>query len=107
MVSKEHRKEQSHQIAKRIRPAIKTIGDKYNARIKVLEMPPGPPVLSTLVAEIYGPDYNRQIEIAEQVMDIFEKTPGVVDVDWYVEADQKKIDFEVDKVKASLNGITY
>jgi multidrug efflux pump subunit AcrB len=105
MVSKEHRKEQSHQIAKRIRPFIKGIGDKYNARIKVLEMPPGPPVLSTLVAEIYGPDYKRQIEIAEQVMGIFEKTPGVVDVDWYVEADQKKIDFEVDKVKAAINGI--
>jgi multidrug efflux pump subunit AcrB len=105
LVSKEHRKEQSHQIAKRIRPFIKEIGDKYNARIKVLEMPPGPPVLSTLVAEIYGPDYKRQIEIAGQVMGIFEKTPGVVDVDWYVEADQKKIDFEVDKVKASLNGI--
>jgi multidrug efflux pump subunit AcrB len=105
MVSKEHRKEQSHQIAKRIRPFIKAIGDKYNARIKVLEMPPGPPVLSTLVAEIYGPDYKRQIEIAEQVMGIFEKTPGVVDVDWYVEANQKKIDFEVDKVKASINGI--
>ena len=105
MVSKEHRKEQSHQIAKRIRPFIKAIGDKYDARIKVLEMPPGPPVLSTLVAEIYGPDYKRQIEIAQQVMSIFEKTPGVVDVDWYVEADQKKIDFEVDKVKASINGI--
>jgi multidrug efflux pump subunit AcrB len=105
MVSKEHRKEQSHQIAKRIRPFIKAIGDKYNARIKVLEMPPGPPVLSTLVAEIYGPNYKRQIEIAEQVMGIFEKTLGVVDVDWYVEADQKKIDFEVDKVKASINGI--
>jgi multidrug efflux pump subunit AcrB len=105
MVSKEHRKEQSHQIAKRIRPFIKAIGDKYNARIKVLEMPPGPPVLSTLVAEIYGPNYKRQIEIAEQVMGIFEKTLGVVDVDWYVEADQKKLDFEVDKVKASINSI--
>jgi len=72
----------------------------------VLEMPPGPPVLSTLVAEIYGPDYQRQIEIAEQVKNIFERTPGVVDIDWYVEGNQKKIKFEVDKVKASLNGIS-
>jgi multidrug efflux pump subunit AcrB len=106
LTPKEERAEQSHLIAKRIRPAIKTIGDKYKARIKVLEMPPGPPVLSTLVAEIYGPDYNRQIEIARDVMGIFNKTPGVVDVDWYVEDNQKKIDFVVDKVKASLNGIS-
>jgi len=106
LVSKEHRSEQSHQIAKRIRPAIKAISDKHGARVKVLEMPPGPPVLSTLVAEVYGPDYKRQIEIAEQVVGIFEKTAGVVDVDSYIEADQKKIDFEVDNVKASLNGIS-
>ncbi len=104
--AKEHRKDQSHEIARHIRPPIKEIGDKYNARIKVLEMPPGPPVLSTLVAEIYGPDYQRQIEIAEQVKNIFERTPGVVDIDWYVEGNQKKIKFEVDKVKASLNGIS-
>jgi multidrug efflux pump subunit AcrB len=106
LTEKDERKEQSHQIAKRIRPAIKAIGDKYNARVKVLEMPPGPPVLSTLVAEVYGPDYNRQIEIAREIMAIFDKTPGVVDVDWYVEDNQKKILFEVDKVKASLNGIS-
>jgi multidrug efflux pump subunit AcrB len=105
LLPKSKRKTQSHQIAKRIRPFIKQIGDAYNARIKVLEMPPGPPVLSTLVAEIYGPDYKRQIEIARQVKGVFEKTDGVVDVDWYVEDDQKKIIFEVDKVKAAFNGI--
>lgn len=105
LLPKGKRSAQSHEIAKRIRPPIKEIGDKYKARIKILETPPGPPVLSTLVAEIYGPDYNRQIEIARQVKDIFEKTDGVVDVDWYVEEDQKKIIFEVDKVKAAFNGI--
>jgi multidrug efflux pump subunit AcrB len=105
LVEKGERSDQSHDIAKRIREPIKEIGDKYNAHIKILEMPPGPPVLSTLVAEIYGPDYNRQIEIAHQVMDIFNNTAGVVDVDWYVESDQKKIFFETDKLKASLNGI--
>jgi multidrug efflux pump subunit AcrB len=99
------RKAQSHDIAKRLRPGIKAIADKYGARVKVLETPPGPPVLSTLVAEIYGPYYDRQIEIAHQVMGIFEKTPGVVDVDWYVEADQSKTVLEVDKEKAALNGI--
>jgi multidrug efflux pump subunit AcrB len=104
-VPRRQRRAQSHEIAKRIRPDIDRIGDKYNARIKIVEVPPGPPVLSTLVAEIYGPDYKRQIEIARQVMNIFEQTDGVVDVDWYVEADQKKIIFDVDKEKAALSGI--
>jgi multidrug efflux pump subunit AcrB len=105
-VPKGERRAQSHDIAKRIRPDIKKIGDRYNARIKVVEIPPGPPVLSTLVAEIYGPDFKRQIEIAKQVMDIFEGTDGVVDVDWYVEDDQNKIVLDVDKEKASYSGIS-
>ncbi|HNG34219.1 MAG TPA: efflux RND transporter permease subunit, partial [Blastocatellia bacterium] len=66
----------------------------------------GPPVLQTLVAEIYGPDYQRQIEIARNIRDIFDKTPGVVDVDWYVEDDQPKFQFVVDKEKAALNGVS-
>jgi multidrug efflux pump subunit AcrB len=104
-VPKGRRNAQSHAIAKRIRPAIKEIADKHGARVKVLETPPGPPVLSTLVAEVYGPDYRRQTEIAHQVMGVFEDTPGVVDVDWYVEADQRKIVLDVDKEKAAFNGI--
>jgi len=103
---KGERKSQSHDIAKRVRPKIDEIGRKYNARIKVSEVPPGPPVLQTLVAEIYGPNYERQIEIAHQIRDVFDKTPGVVDVDWYVEADHPKYRFIVDKEKASLNGIS-
>ncbi len=103
---KSERKAQSHDIAKRVRPRIDEIGRKYNARIKVSEVPPGPPVLQTLVAEVYGPDYERQIEIAHQIRDVFDKTPGVVDVDWYVEADRPKYRFVVDKEKASLNGVT-
>ncbi len=105
-VAKNERTAQSHDLAKRLRPELKRIGDKYGARIKVAETPPGPPVLSTLVAEIYGPDTKRQIGIARQIKDIFAKTPGVVDVDWYVEDDQKKFTFEVDKEKAALNGIS-
>lgn len=104
-VPKDKRKAQSHEIAKRLRPEIKKIGDKYNARIKVVEIPPGPPVLSTLVAEVYGPDSNRQVDIAKQIKGIFENTKGVVDVDWYVEDDQKKLLFDVDKEKAAYNGI--
>jgi len=106
LLPKGERKAQSHEIAKRVRPGIDEIGAKYKARIKVAEVPPGPPVLQTLVAEVYGPDYNRQIEIAHQIRDIFDKTSGVVDVDWYVEADHPKYRFVLDREKASLNGVT-
>lgn len=105
-VTKEERKAQSHEIAKRIRPAIKKLGDAYQARTKIVEIPPGPPVLSTLVAEVYGPGFERQIEIAKEIKDLFARTPGVVDVDWYVESDQKKFFFDVDQEKAAYHGIT-
>ena len=100
------RKEQSHDIAKRVRDPLTAIAARYDARVKVAEVPPGPPVLSTLVAEIYGPDYDRQRELAKDVMKVFEETPGVVDVDWYMEEEQPKYRFEVDKEKASLHGIS-
>lgn len=105
-VSKDLRKDQSHDIAKRLRQPLKQIGDKYGAKIKIAEIPPGPPVLSTLVAEVYGPEGSRQIEIARQIKEIFLKTDGVVDVDWYVEADMSKITFTVDRQKAGLHGIS-
>ncbi len=106
LVGKGERDAQSHDIAKRVRPTIQQIAVKYGARVKVAEVPPGPPVLQTLVAEIYGPDYQRQIEIARQIRDIFDRTPGVVDVDSYVEDDQPKYRFVVDKEKAALNGVS-
>lgn len=105
-VPKTLRKDQSHDIAKRLRAPLKQIADRYGANIKLAEIPPGPPVLSTLVAEIYGPDPMRQIEIARQVKEVFTKTEGVVDVDWYVEDDQRKFVFEVDRQKAGLHGIS-
>ncbi len=104
-VPRDERAAQSHDIAKRIRPPIQAIGDRWKARVKIVEIPPGPPVLSTLVAEVYGPDFAGQIGIARQIKDIFRKTKDVVDIDWYVEADHKKIVFDVDKEKAALNGI--
>ncbi len=106
LAPKAERKFQSHDIAKRVRPGIQEIAKRYDARVKVSEVPPGPPVLQTLVAEIYGPDYNRQIEVARQVRDIFEQTEGVVDVDWYVEDDQTKYRFVVDQEKAALSGVS-
>jgi len=105
-VAKEQRQAQSHDIAKRLRPGLKLIGDKYGAKIKFAEIPPGPPVQSTLVAEVYGPDLQRQIGIGNEIKKIFEQTEGVVDVDWYVEADQPKITLVVDKEKAAFNGIS-
>jgi multidrug efflux pump subunit AcrB len=106
LLAKGERSAQSHDIAKRVRLAIQPIGDKYAARLKVAEIPPGPPVLQTLVAEIYGPDQGQQLEVATQVRDAFKRTPGVVDVDWYVEDPQPQYRFVVDKEKASLNGVS-
>jgi multidrug efflux pump subunit AcrB len=100
------RSRQSHELAKEMREPIQKIAARWNARVKVSEVPPGPPVLSTLVAEVYGPDYGRQIELAEQVRGLFESTPGVVDVDWYVEDDQPRLDYVVAQDKAALRGIS-
>jgi multidrug efflux pump subunit AcrB len=106
LAEKGHRKDQSHAIAKRVRPVLASIAHRYDARIKVAEVPPGPPVLSTLVAEIYGPDYQRQKQIASHIMNIFNETPGVVDVDWYMEDTQPRYKIEVDREKAALHGIS-
>ncbi|MCY2688582.1 efflux RND transporter permease subunit [Salinimicrobium sp. TH3] len=96
---------QSHDIAKLLRPDMQAIGDKYGANIKLVEVPPGPPVLSTIVAEVYGPDYETQIALADSIQTILHNTADVVDIDWMVEADQKEYEFEIDKEKAMLNGI--
>ncbi len=105
LLPKEDRSLQSHDIAKMLRPEIQEIGKKYGANVKLVEVPPGPPVLSTIVAEVYGPDYEKQIALADSVRNILNNTTDVVDVDWMVEADQKKFDFEIDKEKAMLYGI--
>ena len=106
LLPKNERKAQSHDIAKRVRPFLQQIAQPYGARIKVAEVPPGPPVLQTLVAEIYGPDYKRQQEVAKQILQIFESSRGVVDSDWYLEADQTKYRFVVDKEKAAIHGVS-
>ena len=106
LVDKDARGAQSHEIATRIRTRIAPIAARFGARLQVAEVPPGPPVLATLVAEIYGPDHERQIAIARQVRETMEATPGVVDVDWSVEDDQPKTRLVVDDDKAALAGIT-
>lgn len=105
LLHKEDRDAQSHDIARRVREEVQRIGAKYGANIKIVEVPPGPPVLSTLVAEIYGPDYAEQIKVAEQVKTILEQTEDVVDTDWMVEADQTDYRLEVDAEKAMAYGI--
>jgi multidrug efflux pump subunit AcrB len=106
LVPKNERKAQSHDIAKRVRPRVAAIAAKFGARVAVAEVPPGPPVLQTLVAEIYGPTEENRLKLAQKVIDIFHNTPGVVDTDWYIEADQPKVEFVIDKEKAALHGIS-
>lgn len=105
LTHKHDRSTASHDIAKAIRSDVQAIGLRYGANVKVVEVPPGPPVLSTLVAEVYGPDYEQQKEIARQVKEILSNTPDVVDVDWMMEEDQKEYRFEIDKEKAMLAGV--
>jgi len=97
---------QSHAIAVRLRPAISAVAEKYGAAVAIAEVPPGPPVLQTLVAEVYGPSDEARVKLATKVRDIFRQTKGVVDVDWYREAPRTRMVIKVDKEKAALNGIS-
>ena len=105
LVDKSLRSDQSHDIAKRMRPIVSEVGEKYGANIKVVEVPPGPPVLSTLVAEVYGPNLDMQRNIGRQIKQIFNDTPGIVDTDWMVEADQTEYRFHVLRDKALIKGV--
>jgi multidrug efflux pump subunit AcrB len=106
LAHKEERKKDSHTIAKEIRNRIAEAGKRLGANVKVTEVPPGPPVLSTMVAEIYGPDPAQRIALAKEVRGIFESTPGVVDTDWLVEDASPKIEVSIDREKAMLSGVT-
>lgn len=105
LLGKSERDAQSHDIAKRIRPIVQKIGKSYGANIKVVEVPPGPPVLSTIVAEVYGPDYREQTRIASELKKILSTTQDVVDVDWMVEDAQTEFKLVPDTEKSMLNGI--
>jgi multidrug efflux pump subunit AcrB len=95
---------QSHGIAVKARPIVTAIARKYGAAVAVAEVPPGPPVMQTIVAEVYGPTAESRRALASDVKKVMETTPGVVDVDWYVEAPQPLVRYEVDKEKAALAG---
>ena len=105
LVDKHHRADQSHVIATRVRPALQKIGLKMGANVKVVEVPPGPPVLSPLVAEIYGPEAAGRLSVAKAVRAVFEKSNGIVDVDDSSIASAPRKLLLVDRRKAALLGV--
>ncbi len=105
LVDKHERDRQSHEIALSVREPLQAIGSAMNANVKIVEVPPGPPVMAPIVAEVYGPDYDRQIAAAKDLRALFEQTPDIVDVDDYVEADQEKWLLDIDRQRASMLGV--
>ncbi len=105
LVDKSKRKDQSHAIATRVRPAPQEIGQRFGANVKVVEVPPGPPVLAPIVAEIYGPEEQGRRQVAKAVRAVFEKTPGLVDVDDTSIADAPRTLLLVDRRKAAMLGV--
>jgi len=105
LVDKHERSDQSHVIATRVRPALQQIGKRFGANVKVVEVPPGPPVLSPIVAEIYGPEAQGRRDMARAVRAVFEKTPDIVDVDDSNIASAPRKLLLVDRRKAALLGI--
>ncbi|MEM9556134.1 MAG: efflux RND transporter permease subunit [Acidobacteriota bacterium] len=103
---KHERERASHPFAGALREHLAPLVEGTGASLKITEVPPGPPVLSTLVLEVYGPDLEQRLGIAEQVREIFEHTPGVVDVDSFVEERAPKVELRVDRTKAARAGIT-
>jgi multidrug efflux pump subunit AcrB len=105
LTDKHERHRKSHDIARALRPALAAIGRRHGASVQVVEVPPGPPVLAPLVAEIYGPDYAAQRQLARQVRAVFESTPDLVDLDDSVEADVPRHVVHVDRQRAALAGV--
>lgn len=105
LVDKHQRDRQSHDIALSVRAPLQAIGEKMNANVKVVEVPPGPPVMAPIVAEIYGPDYERQIAAAKQLRAVFEATPDIVDTDDMIEDDQAKWLIRIDRQRAAHVGV--
>jgi multidrug efflux pump subunit AcrB len=106
LIDKSQRSRKSHEIAQSIREPLQQVGKLKGANVKVVEVPPGPPVMSPLVAEIYGLDYAGQVAVAKSVRKVFEETPNIVDVDDSVEAGTEKLVVKVDRQKAALAGVS-
>lgn len=105
LVDKHHRDRKSHEIATSVRPEIERIAARHQSKVKVVEVPPGPPVMSPIVAEVYGPDYEGQMKVAKQVRAHFAKTADIVAIDDTVEEDTNKFVLRVLQGKAALMGV--
>jgi multidrug efflux pump subunit AcrB len=106
LVGKGERSAQSHDVAKRVRPRLAEIAARHDTAIAVAEVPPGPPVLQSIVAEIYAPTLEQRLALAKAIRGIMEQTTSVVDIDWYVQDEQPKVRYRVDKAKAALHGLS-
>ncbi|MBI1397887.1 MAG: AcrB/AcrD/AcrF family protein [Betaproteobacteria bacterium] len=105
LIDKHHRDRKSHEIAQAVRPVLDEIAARHGAEIKVVEVPPGPPVMSPIVAEVYGPDYDGQMAVAKRVRGVFEKTPDLVDIDDSVDDTAPKMVLRIQQNKAALAGV--
>jgi multidrug efflux pump subunit AcrB len=105
LVDKHHRSDKSHVIAQRLRPELEKIGVRYNARVKVVEVPPGPPVMSPLVAEVYGPDEAGRQKLAQGVATAFGATPDIVGIDTTLKEDAPRAHITVRRQRAESLGI--
>jgi multidrug efflux pump subunit AcrB len=105
LVDKDHRKRSSHEIARSVRDELAAIGREFGASVKIAEVPPGPPVMSPIVAEIYGPDYEEQKLLGRRLEAMFRDTPDIVDIDTSVEADATRFIIDVDRQRAALLGV--
>ncbi|MGC4083180.1 MAG: efflux RND transporter permease subunit [Vicinamibacterales bacterium] len=106
LTPKDERAEQSHDIARRLRQRLAPVARTLDATIQVVEVPPGPPVLQTIVAEVYGPDDARRLDLARTVRTAFEDTTGVVDVDWYIDTPRPRLRLDVDTEKSAAAGLS-
>lgn len=106
LADKKQRDRSSHEIALSVRPQLTKIAEQFSASVKVIEVPPGPPVMAPLVAEVYGPDYQGQIAIARELESLFKQTSGLVDIDTSIEANSDRVVFEIDRSKAARLGIS-
>lgn len=106
LADKHDRDRKSHEIARSVRQPLQEIGRRLNANVKVVEVPPGPPVMSPLVAEIYGANYAGQLDVAKQIRSVFENTADIVDIDDSLDTDTAKLILRIDQQKAALLGVS-
>lgn len=106
LIDKRYRHRTSHEIALAVRPALASIGRRRGAAVQVVEVPPGPPVRAPIVAEVYGPRYEQQRQLAKELRALFDRTPDLVDTDDSVEAPAPRAILDVDRQKAALLGVS-